>query len=153
MKVVLIKKCEIGEVGDVVEVKSGYANNFLFKQGRAVKDSDKARQFVQTSVMKKQRKLQVKNDELKNALSKIENNSVLNIRLKANEKGHLYAALSDNELIKALASQLGIINGSLQIALLTTIKELGKFEADISINNKKKKLTINVKQLDDSQTN
>ena len=152
MKVVLIKKCLLGEVGDIVNVSDGYANNFLLKQGLAMKDTDKARMAVQVVAKKKQKKVRTKNDELKKALTRIKKDSVINIHIKANEQGHLYAAMSDANLIQALESQLGVVKGNLKIRLITVIKELGKINAEISINNKNKNLTVNIKQLDDSQT-
>jgi len=152
MKVVIIKKCDLGAIGDVVDVKSGYANNCLFKQGLAVKDTDKAREEHKLLAAKKNKDKNVKNVELETAVSKIKKDSVINIHAKANEKGHLYAALNDEDLIEALTSQLGVIKGGLQIKLVTVIKELGKIKAELMINNIKKNIVINIKQLDDNQT-
>lgn len=150
MKVVITKKCTQGNVGDVVEVKSGFANNFLFKQGLAVKDSARAREEQRNFAAKDNQDQHSKTETLDYALAKIKDDSVLNIHAKANAKGHLYAAMSEAELVKALVNQLGIVKDNLQIRLLTVIKELGKVQAEISINNVKKKLIINIKQPNDS---
>lgn len=153
MKVIIIQKCNYGKIGEVIDVKSGFGNNFLIKQKLAVRDSAKARQQYINIAKKGSKKKEDKNLELNKAINKVKKGSVLNIHSKANEKSHLYAAVSEDDFIKALESQLGIPKGNLDIKLLTVVKELGKHEVEFSINNINKKVTVNIKQLDDNQPN
>jgi len=151
MKVVIINKCNYGQVGEVVDVKAGFATNFLIKQGLAAKDSAKAREMYKNIASKVSKVKKNKDIELNAAINKIKKDSVLNIHSTANEKGHLYAALQEADFVKALESQLGIQKGNLNIKLITVIKELGKQEVEFSINNIKKKIFLNIK--DDNQAN
>lgn len=151
MKVIIIDKCNYGKIGEVIDIKAGFANNYLIKQKLAVKDSAKAREmyknvFQQTNLKKREQDI-----ELNTSANKIKKDSILNIHVNANNKGHLYAALQDVDFIKALESQLGISTNNLKIKLLTVIKELGKQEAEFLINNSKKKIILNIK--DDKQAN
>ena len=153
MKIILIKNCDLGKVGTVLEMKAGYANNFLLPQKIAIRDSAKAKKIYQGLAKKESKQVQQKNDEKQIAINKIKKDSVLNIHAKANEQGHLYAALGDKEFIQALTDQLSLVKGNLQIKLITVIKDLGKYTAELSINNVNKKININIKQLNDHQAN
>jgi large subunit ribosomal protein L9 len=152
MKIIIIKKSAVGNIGETLDVKSGYGQ-YLILQNIAVRDDLKERQKIQLETSKKNKVKQKKNIELDNALSRIKKDSNIIISVKANEKGNLYGAVSEQEVIKALENQLGVVLGKLNIKLNTTLKELGKFKAEILINNIKKGINIQIKQSDDNKAN
>jgi len=152
MKIIITNKSNLGKIGDIIDVKSGFGNNYLIKNGLAVKDSVIARQQIKAVLAGKKKVKVDKNLELNKAIGKLKKKAVLNMHANANEIGHLYAAISLDDFIMALKDQLGVITTNLDVKLLTVIKELGKVEAEFSINNIIKKITINIKQLNDSQT-
>ena len=102
MKIILttnIKK--LGKVGDLVNVKDGYARNFLLPNKMALRENKKNLEFYEG--IKEEIKIK-ENNKLKQAKKTIEDIKKLNIQFKkeADEKGQLYGAISKNEIINLL---------------------------------------------------
>ena len=102
MKVILtsnIKK--LGKVGDIVNVKNGYARNFLFPNKKALRDNKKNIELFEK--MKKEIALEenIKKEKAENMLKNLDNIK-MNFIKEADEKGQLYGSVSLKEIHKYL---------------------------------------------------
>lgn len=94
----------VGRVGDVVEVSSGYARNFLIPKGIAVAPTPSNLQKVESKkqeAIRQEAELRSKQEAIIAKLATVE----LAIERRANEQGHLYGSVSATEISKALAAQ------------------------------------------------
>lgn len=94
----------VGRVGDVVEVSSGYARNYLIPNGIAVQPTPSNLQKVESKkqeAIRQEAELRAKQEAVIAKLSTVE----LAIERRANEQGHLYGSVSATEISKALAAQ------------------------------------------------
>ena len=131
MKVILtttIKK--LGKVGDIVNVKAGYARNFLFPKKMALRENKKNLEYYEKI---KEEIIIKENEKKEKALNLVENIKKIEIKFtkEADEKDQLYGAISKKEIINFL-SEKNISLLSDDIKILKSIRSLG--EHTISIN-------------------
>jgi large subunit ribosomal protein L9 len=133
MEIVLLERIEnLGQMGDVVAVKPGYARNFLIPRKKALRATKDNLAYFET-----QRKtletlnLQSKKDA-EAAAGKMNDVTVTIVR-QAAESGKLYGSVSTRDITDALA-QAGYKVDRTQVALLETIKTLGLFKAKITLH-------------------
>jgi len=131
MRVILttnIKK--LGKIGELVNVKEGYARNFLFPNNMALRENkknlehyDKIKEEVK---IKEDKKLQ----DAKQIIEKIKN---LNIEFnrEADEKDQLYGSISKKEIINYLKEN-GIIIHSDDIFMKNSLRTIGEHEVVVS---------------------
>jgi len=122
----------LGEVGDVITVKAGYARNYLFPRGLAVLAS--ARQMSRLEHEQRVIEARVARDragaEAQSAtLSQVE----LTIEKAAGENDKLFGSVTAME-IEALLAQRGFEIDRRRIQLDENIKQLGTFEVDIKLH-------------------
>jgi large subunit ribosomal protein L9 len=131
MKVILttnIKK--LGKIGDLVEVKNGYARNFLFPNNMALRDSKKNLDYYNKIKDEIKNKEEKKLDEAKSIIEKIKN---LNVEFskEADEKDQLYGSISKKE-ITDLFKENDILIHSDDIEMKSPIRTLGEHEISVS---------------------
>lgn len=132
VEVLLIQSIEfLGEQGSVVEVKAGYARNYLFPQGLAAVATDHHRRMVEKhrerlSEIQRQRMagLQAQADEISQQSITIEAN--------ANDEGHLYGSVTGVEISAALKQQ-GFAVTTEQVRLEGPLKELGLYTVKVHV--------------------
>ena len=127
MKIILttnIKK--LGKVGDLVNVKNGYARNFLLPKKMALRENKKNLEYYDG--IKEEIKIK-ENNKLEQAKKTIENIKKLNIQFKkeADEKGQLYGAISKNEIINLLKENNIKIHSD-DIIISEQIRSIGEHE-------------------------
>ncbi len=121
----------LGLLGDVVEVRPGYAHNFLVPAGVAAPVTPDALRRIE-----KQKKQAVlshaqRDADLRAAAAQLEGLN-LTINEKASEEGHLYGSVGTKEILEALlARQIPVEER--QIKLEHPIKELGIFSVPIEL--------------------
>ena len=134
MEVVLLENIKnLGQIGDVVNVKRGHGRNFLIKYGKALKASKENISLVK----KKKESLNQKNLELKKSAKKIFdiiNNSNYTFNKRAKENGELYGSIKPLELTKAIQSEKKIEIKPSQVDLSKEIKKTGSYEATINLH-------------------
>ena len=107
MKVLLQKNVQnVGKIGDVVEVKAGYARNYLLPQGLAVHPNAVNLRAVEAAKQAYLEELAKIRTELE-AKAAVVNGREGTISARANEEGHLYGSIGPAQISAALADQKG----------------------------------------------
>ncbi len=146
MEVILKKDVQnIGEAGDIVTVKDGYARNFLLPQNFAeiaTKGAKENREKNLARIKAKQEKLHA---EALEVAKKIEALEVIEFSAKAGESGKLFGAITTKKLAEELAVKAGVEVDRKSISLDAPINKLGKFNMTIKLTSKVKvNLDVNV---------
>ena len=131
MKVILttnIKK--IGKIGDLVDVKDGYARNFLFPNKMALRENKKNLEYYEKIKEEINIKESKKIEDAKKIIEKIK---LLNIAFnrEADEKDQLYGSISKKEIINFLKDNEIIIHSD-DIEMQNSIRSLGEHKIVIS---------------------
>ena len=127
MKVILttnVKK--LGKVGELVNVKDGYARNFLLPKKMALRENKKNLEYYE----KIKEEIEIaENNKLEKAMQTIENIKKLNIEFskEADEKGQLYGAISKKEILNFLKENEVKIHSD-DIVLSEQIRSIGEHE-------------------------
>ena len=105
MEVILLERIgRLGQMGDVVRVKDGYARNFLLPRGKALRATDGNRKLFETQ----RAQLEARNLELKTeagaVAEKLEGRSFVTIR-QAGDTGQLYGSVSTRDIADALIGE------------------------------------------------
>ena len=129
MKIILKKEvANLGEAGEVVEVKTGYALNYLVPQGFAIVGTPSAlKQHEETLRQRAHKEAKLVADA--QALAARIEAGALNLTAKVGENGKLYGAVTSAQVAEALAAA-GIEIERKNISL-PDIKELGEFEGKV----------------------
>ena len=134
MEVVLLENIKnLGQIGDVVNVKRGHGRNFLIKYGKALKASKENINLV----IKKKTELNQKNLKLKQSAKKILdiiNNTNYKFSKRAKENDELYGSIKPLEISKAIENTNKIEIKPSQIDLVKEIKKTGSYEAKINLH-------------------
>ena len=139
MQVILKKEVQnLGEVGDVVNVKDGYARNFLLPNGSAeiaTKGALENREKNLARIQAKQEKLH--NEALAKA-EQIEKFGKLELSAKAGESGKLFGTITTKKLTEELAAVAGIEVDRKSVSLNAPINKIGNYTMLIKLTSKVK---------------
>ena len=128
MKVILRKDvATLGDAGEVVAVKNGYANNFLIPQGIAIRATEGTLKALETEKKQQAKKVELQRKNAREYAQKIEQLS-LKVFAKAGESGKLFGTVTSTDIADALKAQ-GIEIDRRKITIEAPIKLLGKYEA------------------------
>ena len=122
----------LGKQGEVVEVKAGFANNYLLPQGLATIASDHHKRMVDKHKVKLQEIETARLKTLRDHAKHIAKQSIT-IEANANEEGHLYGSVGAPEIVDALKA-LDITVTSDQIRLEGVLKELGLYTVKVHLH-------------------
>jgi large subunit ribosomal protein L9 len=101
--VVLVNDLEhVGKQGDVVEVKPGYARNYLLPYGHAVVPTDENLRTLEQYKIKVQKAREARVADLKVLAEQLSRLPAVTIEANATEEGHLYGSIGPNEISKTL---------------------------------------------------
>jgi large subunit ribosomal protein L9 len=142
MEVILLERvANLGQMGEVVRVKDGFARNFLLPRGKALRATqDNRTRFETMKVELEARNLELKGDAQKVA-DKLNGQSFTVLR-QAAEGGQLYGSVSPRD-IAVLASDKGFALSRSQIALNTPIKMIGLHKVPVTLHPEVE-VTINI---------
>ena len=134
MEVVLLENIKnLGQIGDIVDVKRGHGRNFLIKYGKALKASKENIVLVN----KKKAELNQKNLELKKSAKKILdiiNRTNYKFSKRAKDNDELYGSIKPLEISKAIENVHKIKIKPSQIDLGKKIEKVGSYEAKINLH-------------------
>jgi large subunit ribosomal protein L9 len=144
MKVYLLKNIpKVGLAGEVINVKDGYAKNFLFPQKAAIEVSGKRAQDLEAKAKKIENRKEVIASET-SVLSEMVKNTKITIRRKTHDNDKLYAAVNANDIVEALAEKDIKISKS-QVIFDKAIKAKGTYKVIIKLTVKlQPELTVQV---------
>ncbi len=134
MKIILLEKIEkLGSLGDVVEVKNGYARNFLLPKEKALRATSENIKYFEDKADELKKKNDAEISEATKELNKLNDKTFIVIR-QAGENGQLFGSATSRDIAKILEEN-GIpgISKS-QISLLEPIKNLGIFEVKVNLH-------------------
>jgi large subunit ribosomal protein L9 len=142
MEVVLLKDfSSLGDAGDIVNVKPGYARNMLIPQGIALRATNK-----NLSAMEERKKLNILREKRENLhhedIAKRLSNLEITIEVQVGEEDKMFGSISSNDIHKSITSKGFEINQD-SINLEKPIKALGIYKIDINVT-KKIKSTVKV---------
>jgi large subunit ribosomal protein L9 len=142
MEVILLERvANLGQMGEVVRVKDGFARNFLLPRGKALRATqDNRKRFETMKVELEARNLELKS-EAEKVGSKLDGQKFTVLR-QAAEGGQLYGSVSPRD-IAALASDKGFALSRGQIALNTPIKMIGLHKVPVTLHPEVE-VTINI---------
>ena len=145
MKVILLQDIKnVGKKEQIIEANDGYARNYLFPKKLAIeatKDNMLKLKAKQTSEANKKNAEIEANKEIAKKIEKIE----LTIKAKAGENGKIFGGITSKEISEELKKQYKFEIEKKKITLKETIKNLGRFSADIKFGDGvTAKLTINI---------
>jgi large subunit ribosomal protein L9 len=133
VQLLLVQTLEpLGKQGDVVEVKPGYARNFLLPQGLATLATDHHRRMVEKH---KARLAEIQTARLADlqALADALARQSLTIEANANEEGHLYGSVGPNDIAAVLKRNNFASVTSDMVRLQGPLKELGLYTVKIHL--------------------
>jgi len=133
MDIILLERVEkLGQMGDEVTVKDGYARNFLLPQKKALRATAANRaRFADQRAQLEARNLEQRS-EAEAAGNKLAGASCILVR-QAGETGHLYGSASSRDIAEALTAEGFSVNSS-QVVLDRPIKMLGVHEVRIVLH-------------------
>ena len=152
MKVILLENIKrIGSIGEVIDVKRGFARNFLIANKKALYASKENISQVEKIKSELSKKDNEKKKDAKQIAEKI-NKKVYNIKKLSTENNELYGSVKPTEIAKLIhdADKLEIKPSMIQPIM--DIKAIGKFKVKISLHSEvDAEITINVESAESIQ--
>ena len=134
MQIILLENImKLGKIGDQVEVKNGFARNYLLREGKALRASKENVDFVD----KKKVELNKKNEETKKKFSEIASkikDKTLKFNKESKENGELYGSIKPKEVSSAFQTLLKVEINPSQIDLKQEILQIGKYKININLH-------------------
>ena len=132
MKVILTEDIvNLGDMGNVVEVKNGYGRNYLIPRELAIeantkniKQLDHQKKLLQTKI----KTAKLEGEELAGKISAIS----ISIEVKSGEEGKLFGSVTSKDIAEAIAAQ-GVEIDKRKISLQEPIKRLGEYEIPVKV--------------------
>jgi large subunit ribosomal protein L9 len=133
MEVILLERvAKLGQMGDVVRVKDGFARNFLLPKGKALRATKENRaRFENMKVDLETRNVEQKSEAEK--ISKKLDGQNFTVLRQAAEGGQLYGSVSPRD-IAALVTEAGFAVARSQIALNAPIKTIGRHSVPVQLH-------------------
>lgn len=122
----------LGKQGDIVNVKRGYALNYLLPQGLATVATNHHKRMVEKHRVKLQEIEKSRLATLRQLADAIAKQSIT-IEANANDEGHLYGSVNANDIAAALKQQQFTITSD-QVRLEGPLKELGLYTVKIHLH-------------------
>lgn len=133
MEIILLERvAKLGQMGEVVKVKDGYARNYLIPKGKALRATERAlAEFAKRRVDLEARNLERK-QEAQAVAVKIDGQSVTVLR-QASETGQLYGSVSARDIAQAFG-EAGVQLDRQQIRLDQPLKTLGLHSVTVALH-------------------
>ena len=145
MKVILLENLKrIGSIGEIIEVKRGFARNFLISNKKALYASKENIQEVEKIKSDLSKKDNEKKQEAKKILEQI-NKKVYLVKKLSTENNELYGSVKPTEIAKLIQANDKLDIKPSMIQPITEIKSLGKFKVKIILHSEiDSEISINV---------
>ena len=127
----------IGKKDEIVEVKDGYANNFLLNLNKAVLATP---ENINKLKSKDEKTKRVHDNEVKKAeeIKSIIDSKVVTLKVKAGENGKVFGSIGGKEIAEAVKVQLGVEIDKKKISSDSRMKDLGQHEIEVKLHHEVK---------------
>ena len=152
MQIILLENIKnLGNIGDVLNVKRGYARNYLIKNNKALYASEKNINEVNKKKAELNKKdLEVKKDAKK--LFNLLNNKTFKVKKLVTENNELYGSVKPTEISKIIFEKENIKIKPSQMDLESGIKTVGMFKVNINLHAEiQAHILIQVEKLEDNK--
>ena len=134
MKIILNKAIDsLGNEGEILDVKAGYARNYLIPKGWAKQATKINISATQKEIEAKEKKEAKTRDNLE-ALGKILDKLSLKFELKAGEEGRLFGSVTSQMIVDAIAKKLYTVNKK-EIEMDESINHVGKYFVNVKLGH------------------
>jgi large subunit ribosomal protein L9 len=149
MEVILLERvAKLGQIGDVVRVRDGFARNFLLPQGKALRATDANRAKFETMKVQLEAKNLEKKGDAASVAKRLNGQSFILLR-QAGEGGQLYGSVSARDIAGALTAGGFTVERS-QIVLNVPIKSIGLHKLEVALHAEVEvEITVNVARNED----
>ena len=133
MEVILLERiARLGQMGDVVRVKDGFARNFLLPRGKALRATDENRTRFETMKSELEARSLTLKTEADQVSGKLDGKSFTVLR-QASESGQLFGSVSPRDLV-TLLGEAGFRLNRNQVVLNGPIKTVGQHKVPIALH-------------------
>ncbi|PIR96145.1 MAG: 50S ribosomal protein L9 [Candidatus Doudnabacteria bacterium CG10_big_fil_rev_8_21_14_0_10_42_18] len=134
MKVVFIKDQPGGaKKGEIKEVSSGFASNFLLPKGFALAVTPQLQSKIEKEEKEAEKKKQ-KDQEKIEMLKKQLESRVFGVKVKVGNNGQMFGSVHEKEVVDAVRAKTGVNFDKHQITIDAPIKELGEYKVKVKLN-------------------
>ncbi|ACI52770.1 ribosomal protein L9 [Gluconacetobacter diazotrophicus PA1 5] len=133
VELILLQRVEnLGQMGDVVKVKPGYARNFLLPQGKAIRANALNRERFERERVQLEALNLKRREEAERLSERMHGLSVVLIR-QAGDSGSLYGSVTTRDIAEA-ATAAGLTVARTQVILENPIKQLGLYDVRVALH-------------------
>lgn len=134
MKVILTQKItKLGNIGDTVEVKTGFARNYLLPNGKAMRYTRENVALFEAQKAELQARQDAAKKSAESNMDAVKNAKLYMIR-QAGDTGQLYGSVSTRDIARMLKEVAGVSVASEQVLLGAPIKSIGAFDTKIALH-------------------
>ena len=152
ISVILLEKIsKLGNIGQEVKVKDGFARNYLIPNKKAIRASEENKKFFE---QKREELVKINNEKIKVATEKLKKiPNTLNIIREASEQGALFGSVTARDIAKEI--KIGDIEVTAKdIIVKSIIKNVGKFQVQIILHPEvSKEINVIVEKSEESLKN
>jgi len=142
MQVILLERVEkLGQMGQIVTVKPGYARNFLLPKKKALRATKQNLSFFENKRLEWEANNLKRKSEAEVVAKKMDN-AIINLIRQASEMGHLYGSVRSADVVQGLA-EAGFLVSRGQVQIDVPIKYLGMHQIRVLLHPEVS-ITINV---------
>ena len=149
MQVILLERiAKLGQMGDIVTVKAGYARNFLLPMGKALRANEENKKYFDSQKAELEARNLERKQEAEKIKEKLDGQSYVLIR-SAGQTGQLYGSVSSRD-ITATLDENGFKVARNQVSLTSPIKVIGIHDLQVILHPEvDAKITVNVARSED----
>ena len=149
MQVILLERVEkLGQMGDEVRVKDGFARNFLLPKKKALRATKANREYFQTRKVDLEAHNLERRKDAEGVAKKLDGKSFILIR-QAGDRGQLYGSVSPRDVADAM-EKAGFKVDRHQVSISVAIKSIGLFTLPVVLHPEVKvNITVNVARSED----
>lgn len=149
-QIILIESMDnLGKIGEVVDVKPGYARNFLLPQGKALRATKSNLSYFETKKAELEKQNEARRNEAQKKAKQLEG-AIVNIIQAASEGGQLYGSVRAKGIAEAIREQKNVDVSRNQVVINQALKSVGLVSVDIYLHPEVPVLvTLNIARSED----
>jgi len=133
MKLILTREVAgLGRAGDVVNVKDGYARNFLIPRGNAIAWSEGGEKQID-GIRRARQSREIRDKDHANEIKAKLEATTFEIKVKVGSTGRLFGSVTEKDIALVIKSETGIDIDRHKVKLIKHVKNLGKHTAKVSL--------------------